>query len=166
MKKKHLLIMRHAKAERDPERWEDYDRPLNARGRRDAPAMGRWLQRQSFFVDEIFSSPALRTRETAERVAEQLEFKGTISLPKPLYEGSSKTYLAQIRLCPASARTLLIVGHNPALEELVELLSGEWLTLKTAAIAHLRFAENDWSAASSNSFELIDDWTPGDIKES
>jgi hypothetical protein len=43
------------------------------------------------------------------------------------------------------------------------LLSGEWLTLKTSAIAHLKFAENDWSSAGSNSFELVDDWTPESI---
>jgi phosphohistidine phosphatase len=164
--KKHLLIMRHSKAARDAERWQDFDRPLNDRGRRDAPAMGRWLRDQRVIVDDLMASPAVRTRETAERVAEQLEFKGTISFPESLYEGSSSAYLTQIRLCPVSVGTVLIVGHNPALEQLVETLSGEYLTMKTSAIAVLKFADADWSTAGSNACELVDTWTPESIGKS
>ena len=161
--KKKLLIMRHAKAERDAGRWEDFDRPLSERGVGDATAMGRWLADQKFQLDQLIASPALRTRETARLVAEAMDFKGTIELPKSLYEGASGAYSAQVALCPVSVSTLLIVGHNPALEQFVEWLSGEWVALKTASVAHLQYSGLDLSEIHSKSLEFVDVWSPKSI---
>lgn len=162
--KKRLLIMRHSKADRDEKRWQDFDRPLNERGRRDAKTMGRWLKQQGLLADYWIASPAVRTHETARLLAHELDFKGRIDLQSSLYEGSSLDYLAQIRLCPASTSTLLIVGHNPALEQLVESLSGESQLLKTSAVACLAFHAPDWSESSPDSFQFVDLWTPDSVE--
>ena len=155
--------MRHAKAERDAKRWEDFDRPLSERGIRDATEMGRWLHDQKFQLDHLIASPALRTRDTARRVAEAMEFNGAIEFPQSLYEGANRAYSAQIALCPISVATLLIVGHNPALEQFVERISGEWVTLKTSAVAYLEYAGKDWSEIQSESLVFVDLWTPKSI---
>ncbi len=161
--KKQLLIMRHAKAERDAKRWEDFDRPLSERGTGDSTAMGNWLHDQKFRLDHLIASPALRTRDTARLVANAMNFKGTIELPQALYEGANRAYSAQVALCPVAVTTLLIVGHNPALEQFVESLTGEWVTLKTAAIAYLKYSGTDWSEMKSESLEFVDLWTPKSI---
>ncbi len=164
--KKQLLIMRHAKADRDEMRWKDYDRPLNERGLLDAPAMGRWLVQQQFKFDQIIASPAVRTKDTARLVAEQLHYSNPIETPMSLYEGSNREYIAQIGLCPASVGSILIVGHNPALEQLVERLSGEWITLKTSGVAYLRYSGSDWSEIKSESLEFVETWSPKTIAKS
>jgi phosphohistidine phosphatase len=160
---KQLLLMRHAKADRDASRWEDFDRPLNPRGLRDAPTMGRWLAKQGCRLDHILSSSSVRTVETAKLVAEPVGYKGSIETEDSLYEGSGSEYLAQIRLSPQSIESLLVVGHNPALEQLVEELSGEWVTLKTSAVAVLRYRDSDWSRIGAKLVQLVDVWSPKTI---
>src|SRR5262245_40048543 len=113
--KKQLFIMRHSKADRDEDRWEDFDRPLTERGRRDAATMVKWIAEQKFQIDHLMTSPAVRTQETARIVAEQIGFAGKLDAPPSLYEGSSKEYLTQIGLCPVTVGSLLLIGHNPAL---------------------------------------------------
>jgi phosphohistidine phosphatase len=163
---KQLLIMRHAKADRDEKRWQDFDRPLNERGLLDAPVMGRWLEQKQFKFDQIIASPAVRTKDTARLVAEQLNYSNPIQTPQSLYEGSSREYIAQIGLCPASVVTILIVGHNPALEQVVERLTGQWITLKTSAVAYLRYSGSDWSEIKSESLEFVETWSPKTIAKS
>ena len=160
---KQLLIMRHAKAERDVKRWEDFDRPLSDRGLRDAPAMGRWLADQRIWPDHVIASPAVRTRETARLVAATWDYQGPMELQQSLYEGSHRAYSAQIGLCSVSVHTILVVGHNPALEQLVEWLSGEWVALKTAAVAHLKYSGLDWSEIQTESLAFVEIWSPKSI---
>jgi phosphohistidine phosphatase len=152
---KTLLIMRHSKAARDDAKWPDVERPLNERGHRDAPRIGRWLRQRNVRLDHLLASPAIRTVQTARHVAEQLDYQGPFETPAELYEGTSRQYAQQIALCPISVSTLLVVGHNPALEELVERLTGEWVTLKTSAVAWLELARHDWFDLLSGPIRLF-----------
>lgn len=161
--KRRLLIMRHSKADRDSARWEDFERPLNERGEQDAPVMGQWLASQDIRPDKVIASPAVRTKQTARLVVKELEFAGEIQTPAALYEGSAREYLTQIRLCSSSNKTVLIVGHNPSLESLVELLTGEFVSLPTSAVANLAVAAKSWDELAPESNELLDVWTPKSI---
>ncbi|MGE0371159.1 MAG: histidine phosphatase family protein [Gammaproteobacteria bacterium] len=121
-----LLILRHAKSDRDGAAVDDFARPLAARGRRDAPRMGRWLRTRGLRPDLVLSSPALRTRQTTEAVQEALELPAErLRFDDRLYLAALATLLAVIADCPARTGTLLLVGHNPGLEELLEHLCAE-----------------------------------------
>lgn len=163
--KRRLLVMRHAKADRDAARWQDFDRPLNERGQRDAPRMGKWLASQKITPDKIICSPALRTKQTAELVAVEMNYRGELLLPPKLYEGSVKEYLTQIRLCAHADKTVLIVGHNPTLESLVEQLCGEFVHFPTGAVAELKVSTESWDVLSGDCCELLELWSPKTIDD-
>lgn len=121
-----LLILRHAKSDRDGDAIDDFARPLSARGRRDAPRMGRWLRAHGLRPDLVLSSPALRARQTTEAVLEALELpQERLRYDDRLYLAGVDTLLAVITECPARTGMLLLVGHNPGLEELLERLGAE-----------------------------------------
>jgi phosphohistidine phosphatase len=128
-----LVIMRHAKSAW-PAGVADIERPLNERGRRDAPAAGRWL-REHKTLDLVVCSPALRTRQTWELVASELETVPEVRYDERLY--GTSTYAEVVRELPDDARTVLLVGHNPDVEDLAALLTGSPVRFKTATIAVL-----------------------------
>lgn len=122
---RQLIILRHAKAA-----WPDVEdrlRPLADRGRRDAPAAGRWLREaerrlDGFRIDRVVCSPARRTRETWDLAAAELD-----DAPAPVYDGrvyaaTTATLLAVVRETPAHVRGLVLVGHNPGMQHLTLVL--------------------------------------------
>jgi phosphohistidine phosphatase len=143
----HLVLMRHAKAERGDAYDTDFERPLTERGRRDAPAMGAWLARHGPQPDRVVSSPAGRCRETAELVCAGVGIPADAILwDHDIYEASAATLARVAERHAAGSRALLLVGHNPALDELLLRLSsgpvprdptGKLMT--TAAVAVLEF---------------------------
>ncbi len=162
---RRLLVMRHAKSDWDTGVGGDFDRPLAKRGRRDAPRMGRWLLEQRLVPDWIISSPALRARETTLAVCEALGLDDeSISWDRAVYAAEVPALLAVLARCPAERNLVLLVGHNPGLEELVEYLARGSGTLPrspkllpTAAVACLELPA-DWSrlkAGAGRIFELV-----------
>jgi phosphohistidine phosphatase len=152
---RRLVIVRHAKSD-----WSDggpdADRPLAERGRRDAPAIGRWLVDRADLVgpiDLVLCSPAVRARQTWELAAAQLEPAPPVRDDERLYDASATDLLAIVRELPADVDTAAVVGHNPALTDLVRLLSGEPVELKTAAVAVLRWP-GSWADAAPRVAEL------------
>jgi len=139
-----LVIMRHAKSAW-PDGIADIERPLDERGRRDAPSAGRWL-REHTALDLVVSSPALRTRQTWQLVAAELETVPEVRFDERLYATSAATYAAVVRELPADAGTVLLLGHNPDVEDLVGLLSGTPVGFKTSTIAVLK-APGPWENA-------------------
>jgi phosphohistidine phosphatase len=126
---RQLIILRHAKAA-----WPDVEdrlRPLADRGRRDAPAAGRWLREaerrlDGFQIDRVVCSPARRTRETWELAAAELD-----DPPAPVYDGrvyaaTTATLLTVVRETPAHVRGLLLVGHNPGMQHVTLALAHEF----------------------------------------
>lgn len=120
-----LLLLRHAKSARDTDAARDFDRPLAPRGRRDARRMGDWLREQALTPDLVVSSPARRARQTARRALRALSLDPeAIRWDERIYEATPETLLEVLAEAPADCERLLLVGHNPGLEELVEQLCG------------------------------------------
>ena len=142
---KTLLVLRHAKSSWNDASLNDHERPLNKRGRRDGHRMGELVLAHRLTPDVIMSSDAVRARLTAEAVAEAARYAGEILLDRRLYIASSPGILAVLRTVrEANAGTVMIVGHNPGLEELVAQLTGEQHDLPTAALAQIGLPINRW----------------------
>ncbi|MCA1667153.1 MAG: histidine phosphatase family protein, partial [Thermomicrobia bacterium] len=120
---KTLLVLRHAKSDRGDRSLRDHDRPLAPRGESDAPQMGVALAALDLIPDCLLTSTAVRARETARLVAAALEYGGEIVEEPALYAASVDTLLDALRDCD-EAVTVLLVGHNPGVEELIGLLTG------------------------------------------
>jgi len=121
-----LYLMRHAKSDWHSAAQADFDRPLNNRGSKDALRMGQWLQEQQFAPSLIISSPAQRAKQTAAAVAEAMGLDAEqIQFNKDLYLADRATLLNILRTVPAATESLLLVAHNPGLDELVDWLAPE-----------------------------------------
>lgn len=121
---RHVLVMRHAKSDWDSGCGSDFDRPLAKRGERDAPRMGRWLREQALIPDRVVSSPAVRARQTCLLVCAALAIKkGQIHWEPAIYAAEVTTLLNVLARCPKKTQRLLLVGHNPSLEDLVAYLT-------------------------------------------
>jgi phosphohistidine phosphatase len=157
---RELWLLRHAKAEQN-DSIEDFDRALKKRGKQAAQRMGEWLKQQQLIPDLVISSPAKRAIATAKRVLEAMDAPDvTITEDKRVYaEGFErlKTVLAE---CPVTAQRVLLVGHNPELEDLlIHLVSVEQLPdsdklLPTTAFARLAMPD-DWTQLSAASAQLL-----------
>lgn len=143
---KRLIILRHAKAEKDAPRHADFERKLSGRGESDAAEMGRRLAHRGVHPEEIVSSPARRALETAKIVARELDFPwGAIRLSKRAYLADPETLLAIVQACPDEVETLFLVGHNPGVSELAHLLVRRFAEeLPTCAAVAIDCAADTW----------------------
>ena len=131
---KSVLFLRHAKSSwKDPD-LTDHDRPLNKRGKGDAPRMGWLLKREHLVPDTIISSTAIRARATAEAVAKAAGYKGEITLNRSLYAARPAAYIDVLRDLSNEYARVLMVGHNPGLEQLVRMLTGEEHAMPTCSL--------------------------------
>jgi phosphohistidine phosphatase len=140
--------MRHAKSSWKDDTLDDHARPLNKRGRRDAPAMGALLRAQGLTPDAILSSTAVRARETAEAVAEASAFEGEISQHAGFYDDAPEAYFEALARLPAAVEVALLVAHNPGCEELLAELTGEDEVFGTANIAQVVLHLEAWGECS------------------
>ncbi|MBI1732568.1 MAG: histidine phosphatase family protein [Gammaproteobacteria bacterium] len=171
-RKSLLILMRHAKSDWPDEVRRDADRPLARRGERDAPRMGRWLRKNGLIPDKLISSPALRARATAEIVAEKLRIrKKRIVLDERIYEAGLRRLLEVVAGHGADSSTLLLIGHNPGLEELLLHLASDPVArndrgklMTTAAAAVLEFRGR--IGAERRSARLLHLVRPKDLKAS
>lgn len=161
---KTLLILRHAKSSWSDQALDDHERPLNTRGRRDAPRMGELIREHRLTPDVIISSDAVRARLTAEAVAETAHYAGEIRLDPHLYAASAAGIVAVLRTGPeTNAGTVMIVGHNPGLEALVAQLTGEQQDMPTAAVAQIVLPIDRWrDLKGSTRGTLVALWRPTD----
>lgn len=158
---KRLLVLRHAKSSWADTSISDWQRPLNERGLRDAPRAGEWLRERSLVPDVILTSDAVRARTTAEAVAKAAGYSQAIIIEPSLYHAKPIDLLAVLRGVGSEARTVLVVGHNPGLEELVQQLTGESHDLPTAALVHIAIAIGGWSEISpASAASIVDTWQP------
>ena len=163
---KTLLIMRHAKSSWDSPAWSDHERPLNKRGLGAAPRMGKLLHEQSLVPEAILSSTAHRARQTAELVAEHAGFQDTIVFVDDLYLATPTACIDVIREEDPSVDRILLVAHNPGLQELVRILTGCSETMVTAAVACVILEINHWRALVSEvSGHLQAFWIPRELDQ-
>ncbi|MGZ4536508.1 MAG: SixA phosphatase family protein [Nocardioidaceae bacterium] len=128
------MVLRHAKSD-----WSggeaDLARPLAKRGRRQAPVTGRWLSTNIAGIDLAVVSPAARTRRTWELVSAELEATPPMRIDDRVYAASAEELLAVTRDLPDDVGTVVLVGHNPGVEDLVARLTGERVQMLTSAVA-------------------------------
>ena len=122
---KRLLLLRHAKAVPGGAGIDDHERELMPRGRADAGHVGRYIARQGYTPAVIVASTSRRTTETVELAGEQLGGSERIDYLEALYLAEPDVILSIVRLAPDKARSLMLVGHNPGLEQVATLLARE-----------------------------------------
>ena len=164
---KTLLVLRHAKSSWDDPALDDHERPLNARGERDAPRMGRLVRKKRLPVELIISSDALRAGLTAQAMADATGYRGQLLMDSRLYHASAAEILAVLRsTVEDNVTTVMIVGHNPGLEDLVAQLTGEPAGLTTAALAQIELPIDRWpDLITSIRGTLIGLWTPKELRD-
>ncbi len=165
---KNLLLMRHAKSSFKEGEMPDFERPLSKRGEKDAPRMGKLLKDKNLVPDLIISSTAVRASRTAEMVADKSGYKGEILYIQSLYLGEPEAYLETLRDLREendNLQTVLVIGHNPGLESLLQMLTDHLDCLPTSAIAHLKVPVRSWSALTPQIIaELENVWRPRELK--
>ena len=143
---KTLFLVRHAKSSRDDPTLPDRDRPLDDRGRRDAPRMGKRLAKRDVKPDLLVSSPALRALTTAHLIADEIGYRRKdIVVDDRLYASSPDDLLAVIRALDNKLDRVMLFGHNPEFSELAHRLSSDIVDMPTSAVAEYNFDTKAWS---------------------
>ena len=143
---KTLFLIRHAKSSWGDTALPDKDRPLNDRGRRDAPKMGERLAKRDVKPDLILSSPAMRALKTAEIIARKLDYRRKdIVVDDRLYAVGADDLLDVIRKLGDKLERVMLFGHNPELTELAHRLSSKITHMPTCAVAEFTFDAKSWS---------------------
>jgi len=147
---KNLVLIRHAKSSWDDPQLDDRDRPLNGRGKRDAPLMGAVLRKRGLSPDSIISSPARRALKTAKLIAAQIGFPiSQIAVDDRIYLAEATTLLALIQGLPDDSNQTILFGHNPGFTELVNTLTETGIgNVPTCGVAAIEFAIDTWAAVS------------------
>ena len=171
---KRLYLLRHAKAVPADPALDDFARELTVRGMHDAAAMARYLRKNEMRPDLILVSGSARTRQTAELVLRELEAKADYR--DTLYLAEPGKILSMVQAAPAAISGLMVVGHNPGIEELATLLAREPVRRKekvrrdvleekfpTAALAVLDFDIGKWRDIRPGEGKLIEFVRPKDL---
>ena len=158
---KKLLLIRHAKAEKDTV-GKDFDRPLKYPGIQDARFMAEQMAEAGIIPQLMVTSPALRTKTTAEIFAD------TFKLPDPteeksIYEASQQTWLKAINRLPDQYDFIAIVGHNPGVANILYYLTGETRDVHTSTTAVIEFDLDNWAAISGDTGKLTYYSSPKDL---
>jgi phosphohistidine phosphatase len=162
---KTLTVMRHAKSSGDDPNLNDFDRPLNERGRKSARAMGKELKHRGVKFDRVFASPAMRVRETLNDFADGYDQQLDVRFAPEIYEATVERLLNLVRELPDDVAEPLIVGHNPGLQELLVELTGDdrdklrhriVAKFPAAAVATVRLPADRWSDIELGSGEIAE----------
>ena len=168
-----LSLLRHAKSSWKDPTIPDHDRPLNARGKTEAPLMGKAVAKHGLAPDLVLCSTARRTRDTLELVLPELKKEPKIVYEDGLYHGTPQEMLDLLRQVPPSASQVLLVGHNPELQSFaLDLIGSGAKHLKdrletkypTAGLVVVRFEAGDWKDVAVNSGKLELFLAPSDVK--
>jgi phosphohistidine phosphatase len=161
---KELLILRHAKSSWSNSRLADHDRPLSERGQQDAPRIGRLLRTEDLTPDLIITSSAERALTTAELVALHSDYEASLQVTRALYHAGPESYLAQLRRVDERHQRVMVVGHNPGMEELVAELTGHHERMPTAALAHIALPISRWANCRDGlTGKLLNLWRPKEL---
>ena len=152
---KKLILIRHAKSAWNNPWLADHDRPLGERGIKDAPKMAKRLKKRKLIPEIILSSTAIRAAETAKITAAELNFPcEEICYEKKLYHASPQTILKYIHLQKDSKNTLLLVGHNPGLNELISYLGVPLENLPTAGQVAFTLKSDHWNELTPENIQI------------
>jgi phosphohistidine phosphatase len=163
---KTLLLLRHAKSSWKEQDLPDRDRPLNKRGRNDAPRMGKLLKDEDLIPDLIVSSTAVRAKKTAELVAKACKYKGKIVLDHSPYGAEPGAYIKILEGLSDKNMVALVVGHSPSVEETVGLLTGSLdVIMPTCALAKITLPIQNWAELKKLKIKgkLLKVWKPKEL---
>lgn len=161
IKMKTVLLMRHAKSSWKDDTLSDHQRPLNKRGRRDAPRMGQLLNDEGLIPKVIFCSTAQRARATLRGLLETCHFTGDIQYSEALYHADEQVYFEHLRTTDEAAQTALLIGHNPTMSRFLESVCIVHQHMPTAAIAWISFDTPNWATISPQTAnKVLHLWTP------
>ena len=153
MSERTLILLRHAKSD-----WSgdepDIARPLANRGRRQAPDAGRWLAASMERIDLAVVSPAVRARSTWDLVSAELDVAPPMRIDDRVYGASDRELLTVIRELADDVHAVVVVGHNPGIEDLGALLTGEMVPMPTSALGVIRVS-GSWSTTHPGSATLV-----------
>ena len=158
---RYLTLIRHAKSSWDSDAPSDFERPLNRRGRRDAPRMGAELERLGIRFEHVFCSSAVRARETLAGLRHGLVVpEDRISYHREIYLAPTSRLYDLVAAQPDQSRDIALIGHNPGMEDLAAMLSGGAVVrMPTCCVVRLRFvgAGEGWAQCLVNggSVELL-----------
>lgn len=156
---KTLLLLRHGKSSWKEKDLPDKKRPLKKRGINESIYIGKALLENVLVPQVILSSPAVRAHDTAEQVAKACGFKQKIVCPHDFYMAEPSGYIQELKALPDDIERVLVVGHNPGLEALLQYFDGKIETLPTGALAYLSMQLDSWSNLSLDSAgELVGFW--------
>jgi len=161
-----LHLLRHAKSDWGDPDLSDEQRPLNGRGKRDAKALARYLERHPIVVEMVFCSPALRARRTLEAISSALP--GSVSSKEPaLYAATADQLLKFVRRHRKVPVSMLLVGHNPGFEDLARVLlpaKQAPAAFPTCTLATITFEAEEWAGVEPGTGRLAAFLTPEDFK--
>lgn len=161
---KTLLLLRHGKSSWKDTALSDHDRPLKKRGREAAQRMGRLLSELCVVPDHILSSSAVRALETAQLTVEAAAYRGEVETVPALYHSDPRTLVAIVSHVPDRFASVLIIGHNPGLEDWLARLIGRHETVPTAALAQVELPLDSWLDFSPDTRgELKGLWRPSEL---
>jgi len=167
-----LTVIRHAKSSWDDPRIDDFDRPLNKRGKHAARQIGEELRKRGFQFDLVIASPARRARETLEGIEQGYGEQLATQFAAEIYGASEQTLFELVRGIPERAHAPMIVGHNPGLQHLILALTGEddaslrrrvAAKFPTAAVALVEFAAPRWAEIAEGSGSIRELIVPKDL---
>lgn len=167
-----LWLLRHAKSTWDDPGLDDFARPLSPRGRKACCRIARHMDERGIRPDLVLCSPATRTRQTLERLQKRLGEDMKVRFEPQLYLADPDTLLALVRTSPVACREILVIGHNPGLEEFAKMLAGTAagdalgrLNAKypTGALAEITFPVSDWAQVARREGFLASFVTPSQL---
>lgn len=160
---KTLFLLRHAKSSWKDESLPDFERPLNRRGKEAAEKIGRYLKHEGIVPELVLSSPAVRARETIERVAKAAKWAPEIRFDQRIYEAGGLRLLEVVAQIENERKAALLVGHNPGIEELLMLLAGESKKIPTGTLLKLELKSSKWANAADKRAKLTWRIKPRDL---
>ena len=154
--KRKLFIIRHAKSSWKHPELDDFDRPLNSRGKRDAPEMGQRLRKRGVSPDIIVSSPAVRATKTAKIIAEAIGYpKDKIEFENSFYASDVRQLLKKIKAFDDGCKEAMIFGHNPEFTSLANVLTKHYIdNIPTCGVCCVEF-DLPWNEVDENTGELV-----------
>lgn len=145
MHTKYLYLLRHAKAESATLQFSDEDRALTPKGIDDAKKLATKLVKKDIVFDLILTSPAIRAITTAQIISNRLDHKQRfLEVEKKLYQADSTTLLAIVGKLHKKIKSILLVGHNPELEDFAAYMTGESVSMQTCSLIEFTFELKDW----------------------
>lgn len=145
MARKRLILLRHAKSSWDDPALDDFDRPLNSRGKKTAPLIGEVLKEKEVKPDLVLCSPAKRTKQTAKLVLESAKLSVPVTFEDGIYEASTNELIDILKNQDSSLETIMMIGHNPGLMDLIAELTGAYEHFPTAALANIDLSIDKWN---------------------